>query len=108
MKKIDVHEFIADFELFSKHSGLKDKQITIEEYVDLMHSKIEQYPRYADLRNALGKAYLIKVRALLNAARQQFIKAAEINPEYLEAKKNLELIENEMKGFILFLRAILK
>jgi tetratricopeptide (TPR) repeat protein len=108
MRRIDVHEFIADFELFSKLSGLKDTPITVEEYVDLMNSKIEKYPRYPDLRNALGKAYLIKVRALFNAARQQFKKALEINPDYHEARKNLELLENEMKGFILFLRAILK
>jgi tetratricopeptide (TPR) repeat protein len=107
-KKVDIHEFVADFDLFSKLSGLKDTPITIEEYVDLMNSKIEKYPRYPDLRNALGKAYLIKVRALFNAARQQFKKALEINPDYHEARKNLELLENEIKGFILFLRAILK
>jgi tetratricopeptide (TPR) repeat protein len=108
MKKVDVHDFISDFELFSKLSGLKETQITIEEYIDLMDSKIEKYPHYPDLRNALGKAYLVKIRALLNAARKQFKKALELNPEYLEARKNLELIENELKGFILFLRAILK
>lgn len=108
LKKVDVHEFIADFELFSKVGNLKETKITIEEYIDLMSSKIERYPHYADLRNALGKAYLVKVRALFNAARQQFKKALEINPDYQEAKKNIELVENELKGFILFLRAILK
>lgn len=108
LKKVDVHEFIADFELFSKVGGTKDTKITIEEYIDLMSSKIDKFPHYADLRNALGKAYLLKVRALFNAARQQFKKALEINPDYQEAKKNMELVENELKGYVLFLRAILK
>jgi len=32
----------------------------------------------------------------------------EINPDYVQAKRNLELVENEIKGFMLLLRAILK
>jgi tetratricopeptide (TPR) repeat protein len=108
MQKIDVHEFISDFELFSKFSDLRGTPITIDEYLDKMNTKIEKYPIYADLRNALGKAYLIKIRSLFDAAVKQFKKALEINPEYGEVKNNLELLENETKGFILFLRAILK
>lgn len=108
MQKIDVHEFISDFELFSKFSDLRGTPITIDEYLDRMNAKIEKYPIYADLRHALGKAYLIKMRSLFDAAVKQFKKALEINPEYEEAKRNLELLENETRGFILFLRAILK
>lgn len=108
MQRIDVHEFISDFELFSKFSDLRGTPITIDEYLDKMNNKIEKYPIYADLRNALGKAYLIKMRSLFDAAVKQFKKALEINPEYDEAKRNLELLENETRGFILFLRAILK
>lgn len=108
MQRIDVHEFISDFELFSKFSDLRGTPITIDEYLDKMHNKIDKYPVYADLRHALGKAYLIKMRSLFDAAVKQFRKAVEINPEYEEAKKNLELLENETRGFILFLRAILK
>ncbi len=108
LTKIDVHEFISDFELFSKFSDLKGSPLTIDEYLDKMHAKIEKYPVYADLRNALGKAYLIKMRALFNAAIKQFKKALEINPDYQHARRNLELIENEARGFVLFLRAILK
>lgn len=108
MKKTDIHEFIYDFELFSKYSDLKEVTITVDEYIDIMHAKIEKSPQYADLRNALGKAYLIKMRSLFNAALTQFKKSVEINPNYQHAKRNLELVENEIKGFMLLLRAILK
>jgi tetratricopeptide (TPR) repeat protein len=108
LKKINIHEFVSDFEIFSRFSDLKEIPLTVDEYIDRMSMKVEQYPAYADLRNALGKAYLIKMRTLFNAALTQFKKAIEINPEYEHAKKNLELVENEAKGFMLFLRAILK
>ncbi|OGC39177.1 hypothetical protein A2Y85_02125 [candidate division WOR-3 bacterium RBG_13_43_14] len=108
MKKTDIHEFIYDFELFSKYSDLKEVSITVDEYIDIMYAKIETSPQYADLRNALGKAYLIKMRSLFNAALTQFKRAVEINPNYQHATRNLELVENEIKGFMLFLRAILK
>jgi tetratricopeptide (TPR) repeat protein len=108
LRNIDIHEFVSDFEIFSKFSDLKEIPITIDEYIDRMHSKVEQYPSYADLRNALGKAYLIKMRTLFNAAIKNFKKALEINPHYEQAQKNLELVEHETKGFMLFLRAILK
>jgi len=108
MKKTEVHEFIYDFEIFSKYSDLKEVALTVDEYIDKMHAKIETNAQFADLRNALGKAYLIKMRSLFNAALTQFKKAVEINPTYQQATKNLELVENEIKGFMLFLRAILK
>ncbi len=108
MRKTDIHEFIYDFELFSKYSDLKEVSITVDEYIEIMHAKIDNNPQYADLRNALGKAYLIKMRSLFNAALTQFKKSVDINPNYQHAKRNLELVENEIKGFMLLLRAILK
>ncbi len=108
MKKTDIHEFIYDFELFSKFSDLKEVTITVDEYIDKMHRKVDSNPQYADLWNALGKAYLIKMRSLFNAALTHFKKAVEINPDYVQASRNLELVENEIKGFMLLLRAILK
>ncbi len=108
IRQIDVHEFVSDFEIFSQYGDFKEAPMTIDEYVDRLHARSEEFPHYPDLRNALGKAYLIKMRALFNAAIQHFKKALELNPEYTQARKNLELTENEGKGFMLFLRAILK
>jgi tetratricopeptide (TPR) repeat protein len=108
LRQIDVHEFVSDFEIFSQYGDLKGTPMTIDEYIDRLHARSEEFPHFPDLRNALGKAYLIKMRALFNAAIQQFKKALELNPEYGQARKNLELAEHEAKGFMLFLRAILK
>jgi tetratricopeptide (TPR) repeat protein len=105
---IDIHEIVSDFELFSKYSDLRDVPVTIDEYIERLCAKVEQYPGYADLRNALAKAYLIKMRTLFNAAIENFNRALDINPSYDQARKNLELVESEAQGFMLFLRAILK
>ena len=108
LRQIDVHEFVSDFEIFSQYGDFKETPMTIDEYIDRLHARAEDFPHFPDLRNALGKAYLIKMRALFNAAIQQFKKALDLNPEYNQARKNLELVEHEAKGFMLFLRAILK
>ncbi|UCC10963.1 MAG: tetratricopeptide repeat protein [candidate division WOR-3 bacterium] len=105
---VDIHEVVSDFELFSKYSDLRDVPVTIDEYIERLSAKIEQHPGYADLRNALAKAYLIKMRTLFNAAIENFKRALDINPSYEQARKNLELVESEAQGFMLFLRAILK
>lgn len=106
--EIDVHDVIAEFSLFAKYSKKRISLLTVDEYISNILSLMEEHPEYADLHNTLGKAYILKVRALLNAATLQFQKALEINPEYGEAKRNLELVVNEGKGILLLLRAILK
>ncbi len=106
--EIDVHDVIAEFSLFAKYSKKRISLLTVDEYINNILALIEEHPEYADLHNTLGKAYILKVRALLNAASLQFQKALEINVEYGEAKRNLELVVNEGKGIILLLRAILK
>jgi tetratricopeptide (TPR) repeat protein len=106
--EIDVHDVIAEFSLFAKYSKRRISLLTVDEYISNILALMEEHPEYADLHNTLGKAYILKVRALLNAATLQFQKALEINPEYGEAKRNLELVVNEGKGILLLLRAILK
>jgi tetratricopeptide (TPR) repeat protein len=106
--EIEAHDVIDEFNLFAKYSKKKISLLTVDEYINNIRAMIEEHPEYADLHNALGKAYILKIRALLNASTLQFQKALEINPDYIEAKKNIELVENEGKGFLLLLRAILK
>ncbi len=106
--EIDVHDVIAEFSLFAKYSKKRISLLTVDEYISNILALMEEHPEYADLHNTLGKAYILKVRALLNAATLQFQKALEINPEYGDAKRSLELVVNEGKGILLLLRAILK
>jgi tetratricopeptide (TPR) repeat protein len=106
--EIDVHDVIAEFSLFARYSKKRISLLTVDEYISNILVLMEEHPEYADLHNTLGKAYILKVRALLNAATLQFQKALEINPEYGDAQRNLELVVNEGKGILLLLRAILK
>jgi len=106
--EIEAHDVIDEFSLFAKYSKKKINLLTVDEYINDIMNLLEEHPEFADLHNTLGKAYILKIRALLNASSLQFQKALEINQSYTEAKKNLTLVENEGKGFLLLLRAILK
>ncbi|MDZ7331854.1 MAG: tetratricopeptide repeat protein [candidate division KSB1 bacterium] len=85
----------------------KDEQF-INEYIGQLKAAIEKYPSYADLHNNLGIAYLIKCRNLFLNALEEFREAKRINPDFKKADKNLKLAENDGKGFLILLRAILK
>ncbi len=81
---------------------------SIQEYVHQMESLIEEHPKFPDLHNRLGVAYLIQCRALFNKALHELNKACEIYPEYERAKNNLKLAKNEGKGLLILLRSLLK
>lgn len=85
----------------------KDNQF-IGGYVERLKTSIEDYPKYADLHNSLGIAYLIMCRNLFLKALDEFRRALSINPRFKRAEKNLKLAENDGKGFLILLRAILK
>ncbi len=98
------NEFYLNFMFGGK--GKDDK--FVEGYTKKVQREIEKYPKYADLRNNLGIAYLIQCRNLFLKGLNEFRNALEINPEYKRAEKNLKLAENDGKGFLILLRAILK
>lgn len=83
-----------------------DRKAT-EQYISKLEEVLEKHPRYVDIHNDLGVAYLIQCRFLFNRAIQEFKKALAINANYAKAQKNLKLAENEGKGFLILLRAIL-
>jgi hypothetical protein len=56
----------------------------------------------------LGIAHLIQCRNLFLRALEEFRVSLRINPGYKRAEKNLKLSENDGKGFLILLRAILK
>lgn len=83
-----------------------DRRAT-ERYILKLEELLEKNPKYVDVHNDLGVAYLIQCRFLFNRAITEFKHALSINPEYAKAQKNLKLAENEGKGFLILLRAIL-
>jgi len=83
-----------------------DRRAT-EQYISKLEEILEKHPQYVDIHNDLGVAYLIQCRFLFNRAINEFKKALAINANYAPAKKNLKLAENEGKGFLILLRAIL-
>jgi tetratricopeptide (TPR) repeat protein len=80
----------------------------ILDYVDRMERLVGEYEKFPDLHNKLGIGYLIQCRNLFSKALEQFQTAYSLNPEYKRAKKNLKLAQNDGKGFLILLRAMLK
>jgi tetratricopeptide (TPR) repeat protein len=98
------NEFYLKFMFGGK--GKDDKFIT--DYTQTMQKLIESNPAYADLHNNLGVVYLIQCRNLFLKALDEFRQALRLNPAFTKAEKNLKLAENDGKGFLILLRAILK
>ena len=85
----------------------KDDQY-ISTYVENLQQVLQQHPDYADIHNNLGVVNLIQCRNLFLQALEEFRTALKINPDFKKAEKNLKLAENDGKGFLILLRAILK
>jgi tetratricopeptide (TPR) repeat protein len=98
------HEFYLKF----MYGGKGKDDAFIQKYAESLRAAIQEYPNYADLHNNLGVAYLIQCRNLFLRALEEFRQAIKINPRYKRAEKNLKLAENDGKGFLILLRAILK
>lgn len=80
----------------------------IAHYEKLLQERIQKNPNFADLHNTIGILHLIQCRNTFLKAIEDFKRALAINPDYQMARKNLVLSENDGKGFLILLRAILK
>ncbi|MBD3290802.1 tetratricopeptide repeat protein [candidate division KSB1 bacterium] len=103
-----INSFENEFYLKFMFGGKGKDDKFISEHITRLKDAIKKYPYYADLRNYLGIAYLIQCRNLFLNALDEFRQALKINPNYKKAQKNLKLAENDGKGFLILLRAILK
>jgi tetratricopeptide (TPR) repeat protein len=65
-------------------------------------------PHYADLHHELAIAYTLLGSFLHTKAVEEYRKALSINPDFDRAKRNLKLAENEIIGFEVLVRAIMK
>ncbi len=97
-----------EFYLKFMYGGKGKDDAFIGEYVQKLENLIEEHPDYADLKNNLGIANLIQCRNLFLKSLDEFRAALKINPNFKRAEKNLKLAENDGKGFLILLRAILK
>lgn len=97
-----------EFYLKFMYGGKGKDDSFISDYVVRLRELIDKHPDYADVRNNLGVANLIQCRNLFLKALEEFRTALKLNPNYKKAEKNLKLAENDGKGFLILLRAILK
>ncbi len=111
-KPKDVLTQISDIEnefyLKFMYGGKGKDDTFIADYIGKLKEMVAQNPDYADVRNNLGVAYLIQCRNIFLKALDEFRAALKINPDFKKAVKNLKLAENDGKGFLILLRAILK
>ncbi len=97
-----------EFYLKFMYGGKGKDDSFISDYVGKLRDILDEHPDYADVRNNLGIANLIQCRNLFLKALDEFRAALKINPDFKKAAKNLKLAENDGKGFLILLRAILK
>ena len=98
------HEFYLKF----MYGGKSRDDEFIQQHLERLHAAVQDYPEYPDLHNSLGIAYLIQCRNLFLRALDEFRAALKINPNFKRAEKNLKISENDGKGFLILLRALLK
>ena len=105
----DPLPFISkEFDLFLRYTDHSKRAIVIDDYIEKLKEKLKEHPDFADLHNELGKIYLLAIKHYWNRAVSEFKKATVLNPNYEEAKRNLEITEYELRGFLLFLRGLHK
>jgi len=109
-RKTDVRAQLFDSEFYLKFmfGQLDDNCQTLDFYIGTIENVLSKNPNYADLRHSLGVAYLLKGWQCFGKATGEFEKAVDINPSYEKAKKKLKLMQNDGRGLLILLRAILK
>jgi tetratricopeptide (TPR) repeat protein len=101
---------IADSEFYLKFmfADLEQDNHSLESYIKTLENSIRQHPDYPDLHQSLGTAYLLRGWHSFGRSVEAYREAVRINPDYQRAQKNLKLLENDGRGFLILLRAILK
>ncbi len=101
---------VADSEFYLKFmfSDLDRNHRVLDNYIKTLDKAINQHPEYADLQHSLGTAYLLRGWHDFARALEAYREAVRINPGFKKAQKNLKLLENDGRGFLILLRAILK
>lgn len=105
---IKIDTLIESFYLRFMYGGRELDYNELEAYEERILKMTAERKNFADYWNEMGTIHIIQCRHLFLQAFREFEKAVELNKNYREASKNLKLIGNIRKGFLILLRAILK
>jgi tetratricopeptide (TPR) repeat protein len=105
---VKIDPIIESFYLKFMYGGRELPYTELESYENRIWALAEERNNFADFWNEMGTIHIIQCRHLFLKAVNEFERAVELNNNYSEAMKNLELIQNIKKGFLILLRAILK
>jgi len=105
---LKIDPMIESFYLKFMYGGRELSYPELESYEARIWALSAERNNFADFWNEMGTIHIIQCRHLFLKALGEFEKAVELNKNYSEALKNLELTQNIKKGFLILLRAILK
>lgn len=105
---IKVNSVIESFYLKFMYGGRELTRNELEIYERKVSEQASERANFADYWNELGTIHMIQCRNLFLKSLSEFEKAVGLNDHYQDANRNLELIRNNKKGFLILLRAILK
>jgi tetratricopeptide (TPR) repeat protein len=110
VKLSDSRSIVTDSEFYLRFmfADLHKEHKSLDNYIRLLERSVQQHPDYPDVRTSLGTAFLIRCWHYFGKALEEYREAVKINPDFQKAKKSLKLLENDGRGFLLLLRAILK
>ncbi|MDZ7369988.1 MAG: tetratricopeptide repeat protein [candidate division KSB1 bacterium] len=97
----------SEFYLKFMFGQLADDGRELDYYIQTIQNVLKDNPHYADLHHSLGLAYLLKAWLCFEKSTKEFEKAVQINPDYEKAKKKLKLMQNDGRGLLILLRAVL-
>ncbi len=108
-RKDETNGKLFDSEFYFKFmfGRLDEDGKTLDYYIETISRVLSENPDYADLHHSLGIAFLLKGWLCFSRATKEFEKAVAINPDYEKAKKKLKLMQNDGRGLLILLRAVL-
>jgi tetratricopeptide (TPR) repeat protein len=104
LKHSEASNFYLKFLL--KADQLNEKIIT--KRIKYLQKAVSDNPSYADLHYELAVAYTLLSRFIHGKAIEEYKKALLINPAFDKADKNLKIAKNEIMGFDLVIKNVLK
>lgn len=104
----DNSEIMDFFFLQFMYGGKELKHSQLEVFEELINLEVAQHSTYADYWNELGIIHLIQCREYFMKSIAEFEKSNKLDPDFLSAKKNSDLLKHGKQGFLILLRAILK
>lgn len=104
IKHSEASNFYLKFLL--KADQLNEK--IISKRIKYLQKAVSDNPDYADLHYELAVAYTMLSRFVHGKAIEEYKKALLINPAYDKADKNLKIAKNEIMGFDMVIKNVLK